>query len=246
MTEPICYCSYHSHQPCARKVPIFAPLNDTELGQVVSLIIQKNHPKGSLICREGEPFENLLLINRGKVKIYRNSADGKEQILYILSEGDFFGERNLLLKQKLVEYNVETMEDTLVCMITRQDCHRLLLQHPAIGLKIMEELCERIDKLENLLSRISPRETDDRICLMLLEFRKKYGKSQPDGTVIIDLPLNREEMAAYIGVTRETVSRKLNALKEAGIIDFIGNKKLQVINEKALEDTCRLIDYSRC
>lgn len=240
MPNQICYCSYHSHQPCARKVPIFASLNEAELQKVVSLIIQKKYPKGSYICREGEPLENLLLINRGKVKVYRNSADGKEQILYILAEGDFFGERNLLLKQKLADYNAETMEDTLVCMITRQDCHQLLLQHPAISLKIMEELCERIDKLENLLSSISPRETDNRICLMLLEFRKKYGRKQPDGTLIIELPLNREEMANYIGVTRETVSRKLNALKDAGIIDFIGNKKLQVINEKALEDTCQL------
>ena len=55
---------------------------------------------------------------------------------------------------------------------------------------------------------------------------------------MIDLPLSREEMANYIGVTRETVSRKLSALKEAGIIDIIGNKKLRVINEKALEDAC--------
>lgn len=241
MSNQMCYCSYHSHQPCARKVPIFASLNEEELQHVVSLIIQKKYPKGSLICREGEPMEDLLLFNRGKVKVYRNSAEGKEQILYILAEGDFFGERNLLLKQKPAEYNAETMEDTLVCMITGPDCHRLLLRHPEIGLKIMEELCERIDKLENLLSSISPRETDNRICLMLLEFRRKYGKEQPDGTSIIDLPLNREEMANYIGVTRETVSRKLNALKEAGFIDFIGNKKLQVINEKALEEVCQII-----
>jgi CRP/FNR family transcriptional regulator len=241
MADQICYCSYHSHQPCARKVPIFASLNDEELQKVASLIIQKKYPKGSLICREGESLENLILINQGKVKIFRNSADGKEQILYILSEGDFFGERNLLLKQKLAEYNAEPMEDTLICMITRQDCQQLLMRHPAISIKIMEELCERLDKMETLLSSISPRDTDNRICLMLLEFCNKYGKAGPDGTVIINLPLNREEMANYIGVTRETVSRKLSALKEAGIIDFIGNKKVQVIDKKALEDTCRLI-----
>ncbi len=241
MTNSICYCSYHCHQPCARKVPIFASLNDEELRKIVSLVIQKKYSKGSMICREGEPLDNLLLINKGKVKIFRNSAEGKEQILYILAEGDFFGERNLFLKQKLAEYNAETMEDTLICMVTRQDCQQLLLQYPAIGIKIMEELCERLDKMENLLSSISPRETNSRICLMLAEFRNKYGKTQPDGTIVIDLPINREEMANYIGVTRETISRKLNALKEMGIIDLIGNKKLLIINEKALENTCQLV-----
>ncbi|MGE5606753.1 MAG: Crp/Fnr family transcriptional regulator, partial [Bacteroidota bacterium] len=203
------------------------------------LVIQKKYPKGGLICREGEPLESLLLINRGKVKVYRDSADGREQILYILAEGDFFGERNLFLKQKPAEYNAETMEETVICAIAGQDCHRLLLEHPAISLKVMEELCQRLDKLESLLGSISPRETDNRICLMLLEFRHKYGKLRPDGTVIIDLPLNREGMASYIGLTRETVSRRLNALKEAGIIDFIGNKKLQILNEQALKDNCR-------
>lgn len=237
MNHQVC-CNCHSHQLCARKVPIFASLNDEELQKVTSLIVQKKYPKGSLICHEGEPFENLLLINKGKVKVYRNSVDGKEQILYILSEGDFFGERNLLIKEKLADCNAETMEETMVCTITKQDYRQLLLRYPDIGLKIMEELFERIDKLENLLANVNPRETEQRICLMLIEFRNKYGKIQPDGTILIDLPLNREEMANYIGLTRETVSRKLNVLKEAGIIDLIGNKKIQINDEKALEDNC--------
>ena len=239
MSGPSCH-SCHSHQPCARKVPIFASLNDGELQELTSLIIQKKYPKNDLICREGESFESLILINRGKVKLYRNSVEGKEQILYILAEGDFFGERNLLLKPRPAEYNVEAIEETLVCTIARQDCYRLLLEHPAISLKIMEELCERIEKLENYLSNTGPRETDNRIGLLLSEFRHKYGEKHSDGTIIINLPLNREEMANYIGLTRETVSRKLNALKEAGIIDFIGNKKLKIMNEKALADTCQL------
>lgn len=241
MSQQICYCNCHFHQPCTSKVPIFATLNEEELQKIISLIHQKKYSKAGLICREGEPIENLLLINQGKVKVYRNSLDGREQILYILAEGDFLGERNLFLKQKLADYSAEAMEDTLVCTIAGQDFRQLLLQYPTISIKIMEELCGRIDKLENLIGNISPRETDNRICLMLIEFRDKYGKRQPDGTVLIDLPLNREEMASYIGLTRETVSRKLNALKETGMIDFIGNKKIQIINEKALEDTCQLL-----
>ncbi len=237
MNPQVC-CSCHSHQLCAGKVPIFASLNESELQKVTSLIVQKKYSKGSLICREGEPFENLLLINRGKIKVYRNSVDGKEQVLYILAEGDFFGERNLVLKGNLIDYNAESLEETLVCMITKQDYRHLLLQYPNISIKIMEVLFERIDKLENILANVNPRETESRICLMLIEFRNKYGKTQPDGTVLIDLPLNREEMASYIGLTRETVSRKLNALKEAGIIDLIGNKKIQIIDERVLKETC--------
>ncbi|NLY55997.1 MAG: Crp/Fnr family transcriptional regulator [Firmicutes bacterium] len=231
-------CTCPSEQPCARKVPIFAALTDAELAQVVSLITQKSYPKGSLVFREGEPLENLYLINHGRIKVYRTAADGKEQILYVLSEGDFLGERNLL-RSKPAEYTAETLEDTQVCVITRQDCQQLLLRYPSISLKIIDELNKRLDKLELLFGNVSPRETDKRICLMLLEFLEKYGTKQADQTVIIDLPLNREEMANYIGLTRETVSRRLNTYKEAGIIDFIGNKKLVILDVETLKEACQ-------
>lgn len=230
-------CTCPTHQPCARKVPIFAALDDAELAQIVSLITHKSYPKASLIFREGEPLDNLYLVNHGRIKVYRTSAEGKEQILYVLTEGDFLGERNLL-RSKPAEYTAETLEDTQVCVITRQDCQKLLLRYPTIGLKIIDELNNRLDKLELFFGNVSPRETDKRICLMLLEFLEKYGTKQPDQTMIIDLPLNREEMANYIGLTRETVSRRLNTFKEAEIIDFIGNKKLVILDLEALKEAC--------
>jgi CRP/FNR family transcriptional regulator len=77
---------------------------------------------------------------------------------------------------------------------------------------------------------------ESRVGAILLEFSKKYGKEDAKG-ILIALPLSREGIANYIGVTRETVSRKLSMLQEEGIIELIGNKKILLLNKKALESS---------
>ena len=82
------------------------------------------------------------------MKAFRNTIDGREQILYIFSEGDFFGEKNLLRDQPS-NYAVEALEETHVCIIHKNDFQKLVKEYPDIGLKVMEVLCQRLDRLEN-------------------------------------------------------------------------------------------------
>ena len=73
-----------------------------------------------------------------------------------------------------------------------------------------------------------------RISAILIEFAKKYGSKQNDG-ILVSMPLSREGIANYIGVTRETISRKLSRLQDDGIIEQVGNKKIKIYDLKALE-----------
>jgi len=167
------------------------------------------------------------------VKAFRNTVDGKEQILYIFSEGDFFGEKNLL-RDQASNYGVEALEETHICIIHKDDFQKLVKEYPDIGLKVMEVLCERLDRLENTIETMGTRTVGARVSSVLLEFADKYGKSSPQGT-IIDLPLSREGIANYIGLTRETVSRKMSSMQDEGLIEMIGNKKVLLLNRPALE-----------
>ncbi len=222
----------HQHDVCARRVPIFSSLDETELTKIVSLIRQKRFEKGAVIFHEGNLLEHLVIVNRGKVKLSRCCEDGREQIYYILSEGEFFGER-ALLKDQEARFNAEAIADTLLCMIGKNEFQRLMLKHPSISLKVMEELCKRLDKMESLVRNISPREADARLSSMLMEFAEKYGKDDPLG-IVIDVPLSREEMANYIGISRETLSRKLGLLREQGAVDLIGNRIIRILDKHAL------------
>ena len=235
MEKALCHCERCSHQLCAHRVPIFSTLSEDELGRVVNLIVRREYAKGELIVMEGAYLENLVIINLGQVKAFKNSQEGKEHILYIFSEGDFFGEKNLFMEQASA-YNVAALETTNICMISKKDFQILLHEYPDIGIKIIVELTVRIDKLENTIQSMGVRSVDVRVNSVLLEFAKKYGKAHSKG-LEIDLPLSREGIANYIGLTRETVSRKMNLLQEEGIIEMIGNKKVILIDIQALESS---------
>lgn len=138
----------------------------------------------------GQRNESLIIINQGKVKAFRYSRDGREQILYIFSVGDFFGETNLL-KDEETSYNIEALEETGLCLINKRDFQQLILGYPEIGLKIMAELCNRLEGLENILQNMGTNSVELRVNAVLLEFARKFGKEHPGG-ITIELPLSRE------------------------------------------------------
>jgi len=214
-------------------VPIFSQLSHVEHEQIASLVIRRNCSKGEMLIMEGEFLCNLVIINYGKIKTFRYTPDGKEQILYIFSQGDFFGEMSLLSSRE-VAYNAEALEDTHICLIRKEDFQGLLRNHPEISLKIMEELCIRLEKMEGMVERMSSKDVEFRVNMVLLEFSQKYGKPHPKG-ILVELPLSREGIANYIGITRETVSRKLGHLQDQGIIELVGNKKVIITDEDALK-----------
>lgn len=232
--EPVCSsCDRCEHALCTRRVPVFASLTDEEQAGVTSLVIRKRYAKGEVIYLEGDQLDGMMILHQGRVKAYRYTPEGKEQILYIFSPGDFFGEKNLL-RTRRASYHAEALEDTRICLIRKDDFQQLVQVHPPIAQKVMEELCVRLERLETLVQSMGTKNAEARVSMVLLELASKYGKPGPRG-IVITLPLSREGIASYIGVTRETVSRKLGLLQDEGIIAVEGNKKVIILNEEALQ-----------
>lgn len=234
MKNGACACGQCQHQLCAKRVPIFSSLNEEELNKVAALIIRRQYEKGETILMEGSPLDSLNIVNYGMVKAFRYTQEGKEQILYIFSEGDFFGEKNLLSRQEAT-YHVEALEPTHICMIRSRDFQELIREYPDISLKIIGELSRRLDRLENAVRNMGTKNAEARIGAALLEFAEKYGTTHSAG-IQFELPFSREGIANYIGVARETVSRRLNHLQEEGVIDMVGNKKIIIKNKESLLD----------
>lgn len=233
MTTSLCSCHSCHHKLCAQRVSIFSTLDSQQLLKITDLIIHKEYKKGELLIMEGEAMDSLVILNEGQVKAFRTTQDGREQILHIFSEGDFFGERNLL-RDYASTYSIEALEEVHVCLIHKREFQLLIKEYPDIALRIMEELCERLDRLENTVEAMGTRPVEARVSSVLLEFADKYGKPHPKGT-LIELPLSREGIAHYIGLTRETVSRKMSLLQDDGILEMVGNKKVLLLDREALE-----------
>lgn len=170
------------------------------------------------------------------IKISKSTATGKEQIINILTVGDFLGESNILGDTKESNVSAVAVKNTELCTISREDLKDILYSNPSICLKLLSEMNKRLIEVENLSKNLSNNNPEARICCMLLEFSEKYGKVV-NGKIEIDLPLNREGMANYCGIARETLSRKLTLLENENIIKAVGTKKIIINNLSLLEES---------
>ncbi|CRZ34200.1 CRP/FNR family transcriptional regulator [Herbinix hemicellulosilytica] len=220
-----CNCPGCNDKLCLHKVPIFSSLDHDELVKIRPMIHHREYKKGDTIIFEGDIIDSIVIINEGSVKAYKNTSDGREQILYVFSEGDFFGEQNLFGNQ-VSTYSVEALEKVKTCNLSREMFQKLLYTYPEISVKIIDELGNRISRLENALS-IGVRNVDNRIGWILLEFADKYGTADEAG-IIIHLPFSREGIANYLGIARETLSRKFSQLENEGLIKSLNNKEILI------------------
>lgn len=165
--------------------------------------------------------------------MYKYTKDGKEQILYILSEGDFFGELDLLKPSKYGFYS-KAMLNSKICSITKEQMKNIIVKRPEIGIKILETVAERLIKVENMIQNLATNNADSRMAYLLIDLANKYGEII-EKDVFVTLPLSREEMANYIGVTRETISRKLRKFEKENLIKIVGTKKIIISNKEGLE-----------
>ncbi len=228
-------CRHCHNKGCARKVPIFASLDNDEIADIIRMTGHFDYRKGEFLCHEGDSASELFIINEGKVKLSKFTKDGKEQILRILSNGSFFGEYYLLSDNIPCNFSAIAITDLKICTLGKPQMDKLLVSHPEIGIKLLNEVSSRLIQMENLAGNLSSHDTDSKVAYVLLDMVEKYGSLTIEG-VRIETPLNREEMANFAGVTRETMSRKLSSFEKSGVIKIIGHRKIIITEKSALEE----------
>lgn len=233
-------CTHCKNKLCIHKVPIFSSLNHEDIVKISALIHHDEYSKGDWIFKTGDWLDSIVIINEGSAKAFKYTTEGREQILYVFSEGDFFGEQYLLSNQTAT-FTVEALESVKTCRLTKQQFQQLLYSYPDIAVKIIEELGERMTRLENSIQSMGVRSIDARISTLLLDFCKKYGSKVQEG-ILIHLPLSREGMANYLGIARETVSRKLSQMENDAVIRTVSNKNLLILDVEGLEAVAGTIE----
>ncbi|QEN07734.1 Crp/Fnr family transcriptional regulator [Oceanispirochaeta crateris] len=213
---------------CAKKVSIFSSLLDKDIQKIVSLTGHKSYSKGEYLCHEGDISSRLYIVNDGKVKLSKFNKDGKEQILRILSNGSFFGEFYLFSEDEPYNFSAIAISEVKICTLSKSDMDGLLREHPDINRKIMTEISRRLIQTENLVQNLSTNDTNSKVAYVLLELSEKYGITK-NNQIHVNIPINREEMASYAGVTRETMSRKLSQFEHLGILQTKGNKTIIIL-----------------
>lgn len=227
-------CRECNKKLCAAKVPIFENLSCDELEEIVKKINHRVYKKNDIVFSEGNQANTLYFVNEGNIKLYKYNKDGKEQILHMLSDGDFFGELDLV---KISEYkfNAKAIKDTKICSLKNDEMKTIINKKPEIAIKFLESLGQRLSAIENLAQNLSTNDIDARIAYLLINLMDKHLEVS-DGVKSIKLPISREDMANYIGVTRETISRKLRKFEDENLIKVIGTKKILILDEDGLKN----------
>ncbi len=221
-----CHCHKKDGRTCIEIVPIFSSLSADEMLEVAGITSQKTYEKGEMIYMAGDKGEKLRVIHTGKVKISRVSDSGKEQVIRILEPGDFMGELSLFSPVPLTD-NGEAMEKTTVCIIAGEKIKELMKKYPAIAFKVMEELSKRLEKAENLIEGISLHGVEKRLAAALIKMSNSKGE--------VILNMSKGDFASYMGMSQETLSRKLSNFQDMGLIKLIGHRRIILKNTKALE-----------
>jgi CRP-like cAMP-binding protein len=224
-------CQCQSGRTCMAKVPIFSSLSPEEMATIAEIITDKEYKKGESIYLSGDTGKRLYVINQGKVKIFRISEAGKEQIIRILYPGDFMGELSLFAHAP-VDSSAEALEPTMVCVIDGDKLSQIMKEVPSIAIKIIEELSKRLLNAENLIESLGLHDVEQRVADTLL----KMAADQDE----ITLTITKKDLAAHMGMSQETLSRKLTQFQDMGWIKQVGRKTIQILDRKSLLDIANL------
>jgi CRP/FNR family transcriptional regulator, cyclic AMP receptor protein len=204
-----------------RAVPIFSELDDSEVKKIAEIGINRKYTKNGIIFLEEEEGAALFIITSGRVKVVRTDDQGKEVILSILGEGDFFGEMAILdgLPRSAT---VVSIDDSELFMIHRRDFLQLIEKSPQVAVSLLRELTRRLRKSDEQIKSLSLKDAVGRVANVIIQLADDSGKIKQGQVIIPDFPL-QQDLANMAGTSRETISRTIHQFIREGLLEQRGN-----------------------
>ena len=213
-----CACG---EKTCVSRVPMFSALPPDLLEQVAQALVRWDAEARSALFRAGEGIRGLYIIRYGAVKLVRWDAEGNEHILGLLKQGDFYGGNSLFHAGTAQETAICT-EKTGICLLPEQSLRELLLRQPQIALQLIRWYSAMHQQHLNLMEVLTIKDMGQRVM--------RFLALQTEDVVT----LTQEEVARMIGMTPETLNRKLAALKRQGIIRTEGHRRIRILQREKL------------
>jgi CRP-like cAMP-binding protein len=193
-----------------RQIPYFAGLTERELGQIRPLVHERSYPRGEMVILEDEPCEAIYFVKSGRVKVFKTSPEGREQVLRIMKAGDTFNEVPVF-DGGPNPASVEALDPTSLYVLVAADLQSLMLELPAVARNVVRILASRLRHLVELVEDLSFRHVTGRVAKILLQNTRDAAGNGAGR-------LTQQQMATMAGTAREMVGRALKGLEQAGAI----------------------------
>lgn len=220
-------------EPVFKKSPLFSGLDEREITELEAISTSKRYPKGALIFSEDEEAKGFCVVISGKVKIYKLSPEGKEQILHIISPGQTFAEAALFGDSTYPAF-AESLVETRVLYFPKESFVNLIRKNPQISLNMIASLSHWLRKFVTLVEELSLKDVSARLSKYLIDLSTQSGRSSDRG-IEFELDINKGQLASQLGTISETLSRALRKLRDRKIIEVEG-KKITILQKDLLED----------
>ncbi|MCL6610058.1 MAG: Crp/Fnr family transcriptional regulator [Peptococcaceae bacterium] len=215
-----------------RKIPLFSFLDDRDLAEIDRLIMERTYQKGRIIFVEGEPGEAIFFLKTGRVKISKQSDDGREQILHFIHPGEVFAEV-ILFDGGPYPATAEAVEDSKIGLIRNSDMERITLANPGIALGMLKIMARRLRMSQKQINELALMDTSRRMASTLLFLAAEQGVPCGRGTAI-DMSLTNQDLASMIGTSRETANRILSDMRRQKAI-LVDKKQIVITDMKRLK-----------
>ena len=211
---------------------LFEGLSEDEMKELEKITSMNETKKNEPIYFAQEPSNSIFFLKKGRVKLTRISDDGKEMIIGLVNPGEVFGEMSILDMDERNDF-ATTMDDCLVCAISKDDFKEFLEKNPSLNLKISKLIGFKLKKYSERIEELVFKDAEQRVISFILSLAKEHGKKIGDEYFIKPF-LTHQDVAKLTACSRQTVNTILTDLREKKIINF-DRRKLIIHDEKKLE-----------
>lgn len=213
-------CPIRHRAVCSRCEP-------DELDILDAIKYYRNYEAGQPIIWAGDPMDFVASVVVGIATLTQTMEDGRTQMVGLLLPSDFLGRPG----RKIAAYDVTAISDVTLCCFRRKPFEDLMKSTPNISQRLLDMTLNELDAAREwmlVLGRKTAREKIASLLAIIARRESQMNRKSTPGVTKFDLPLTREAMANYLGLTLETVSRQISALKRDGIIELQGNRKVTI------------------
>jgi CRP/FNR family transcriptional regulator len=217
------------------EIPIFNGLPQDQISAIKQIAVEKHINKGEIVFSEGEEGHGFYVIAEGRVKIFKVSTEGKEQILHIFGAGQPFGEVPVFAGQKFPA-SAQAIDKTRALFLPRAAIVDLIAANPSLALNMLAVMSKKLRQFTVQIENLSLKEMPARLASYLI-----FLAEEQDADEFVTLKISKGQLASILGTIPETLSRIFAKLSGRNLIRVDG-KKITLLDRDGLED---LAEYGK-
>ena len=210
-------------------IPLFKDLPEDQQRDLAGIVKDMSFSRGRDIFSEGDEGTGFYVVISGRVKIYKISPEGREQILHIFGPGELFGEVPVFAGKRFPA-SAATLEESRIFYFSRDSLIRLIEENPAIAMNMLAVLSLRLRGFTAMIDDLSLKEVPGRLAAYLL-----YLSGQKKGSTELELNITKGQLASLLGTVPETLSRILSRISSGGLIESDGSR-IRILDREGLEE----------